>query len=392
MSVPPPPDSWERRLAELLAYRKAHGDVHVPRGWPENPGLANWVVNQRRFLQKGTLPDHRRRRLEECGIRWRAAAETASLGDGKWDGMFRELVRYRKSHGHCRISRTEKGCEKLALWTATQRWLLSRGKLPTARLRRLRRLGLSAAARRDRTVRARRLGDRGERRAANWEEMYRALREYRRWYGDSHVLASEKKYSRLATWVKNQRVLKRRGRLDAARCARLDALRFEWNGDRLRRDRSDRAWERMLRALVRFKRRHGHCSVPRDWPSVRGLGLWVWRQRVCRRTGRLARGRIRQLEALRFEWSGGVGRDRVRERAWDLRLQELENHLRAHGRLPSRAGRHHSLARWTSRQRDALRAGALSPRRSKLLRAMDVLAGSARPFSRPTLNLPIQNR
>ena len=374
----PTDDSWEQRLLELLDYQKAHGDVHVPRGWPENPGLANWVTNQRRFLQKGTLSEHRLRRLEECGIRWRLAADKSHVADRKWDGMFRELARYRKRHGHCQVSRTERGCEKLALWAATQRWLISRGKLPAARRRRLQNLGLAPAARRNRTLHRRRPAECPDRRARNWDEMYRALREYRRWYGESHVLASETKYVRLATWVKNQRVLRRQGRLDAARCAKLEAIGFEWDGRRLRQTRADRQWTRMLRALVRFKRRTGHCNVPRDWAGVPGLGVWVWRQRVDRRRGRLVRARIRQLDALRFEWAGRAGRERLRERAWKLRLQELEQYLRVHDHPPARSGRYRSLARWVSRQQVALRAGALAPARLRRLRAAGLLATKSR--------------
>jgi hypothetical protein len=38
---------WEAQFARLVAYKAAHGDCNVPRGWAEVPELANWVHTQR---------------------------------------------------------------------------------------------------------------------------------------------------------------------------------------------------------------------------------------------------------------------------------------------------------------------------------------------------------
>jgi hypothetical protein len=38
--------AWEAQLARLAAYKAAHGDCSVPKGWAEDPRLANWVQNQ----------------------------------------------------------------------------------------------------------------------------------------------------------------------------------------------------------------------------------------------------------------------------------------------------------------------------------------------------------
>jgi hypothetical protein len=40
---------WE---AQLAAYKAAHGDCRVPQGWAEDPGLSNWVNNQRQCKGK----------------------------------------------------------------------------------------------------------------------------------------------------------------------------------------------------------------------------------------------------------------------------------------------------------------------------------------------------
>jgi hypothetical protein len=44
--------SWEVQLAKLKAYKRRHGDYNVPRGWAEDPRLANWVANQRKYKKR----------------------------------------------------------------------------------------------------------------------------------------------------------------------------------------------------------------------------------------------------------------------------------------------------------------------------------------------------
>ena len=38
---------WEAQLAKLIKYKAEHGHFNVPRVWPEDKRLSNWVINQR---------------------------------------------------------------------------------------------------------------------------------------------------------------------------------------------------------------------------------------------------------------------------------------------------------------------------------------------------------
>lgn len=59
---------WERRLQELLQYRRQHGDCCVPISYQPNPSLAHWVSNQRKSRDK--MSPERKRRLDEVGFVW----------------------------------------------------------------------------------------------------------------------------------------------------------------------------------------------------------------------------------------------------------------------------------------------------------------------------------
>ena len=65
------------QLARLAAYKAAHGDCNVPRGWAEDPRLARWVTKQRvlkRQLDRGEpsqgMTAGRAARLTALGFAW----------------------------------------------------------------------------------------------------------------------------------------------------------------------------------------------------------------------------------------------------------------------------------------------------------------------------------
>lgn len=77
-------DSWKARLEELAAFRAEHGDCLVPRNYPPNQKLANFVSNVRthyRFYMKAKetgntegdysfMTAERIAQLDELGFAW----------------------------------------------------------------------------------------------------------------------------------------------------------------------------------------------------------------------------------------------------------------------------------------------------------------------------------
>jgi hypothetical protein len=59
---------WERRFAELKAYRARYGHCHVPQRWPKNVALSYWVVRQRRYWRARRLSREQCRRLSQLGF------------------------------------------------------------------------------------------------------------------------------------------------------------------------------------------------------------------------------------------------------------------------------------------------------------------------------------
>src|SRR6516162_3094019 len=89
-----------------------------------------------------------------------------------------------------------------------------------------------------------------------WGRGFVALCKFRRRKGHCcpplrHVESKYNKFN-LGSWVSNQRY--RRDGLSVERKRRLDKVGFVWSG-------RDFAWERGFAALLKFKRREGHCRI-----------------------------------------------------------------------------------------------------------------------------------
>jgi hypothetical protein len=100
----------------------------------------------------------------------------------------------------------------------------------------------------------------------------------------------------LGEWVQNQRGKHAAGRLRQDRLIQLESLDFYF---RALPDESIVAhWDRHFESLVRYKRRHGDCRVPRQYEEDRQLGIWVDAFRIRRDT--LSADQRADLEALGF--------------------------------------------------------------------------------------------
>jgi Helicase associated domain len=129
--------------------------------------------------------------------------------------------------------------------------------------------------------------------AENWERGFAALSKFRAREGHCCPPQNhrESKYN-LGQWVTTQRY--RKDDLSVERKRRLDRIGFVWNW-------LDFAWDRGFAALLKFKRREGHCRVPIQHREGNfRLGSWVSVQR--RRKNKMSAKRRARLKQIGFEW------------------------------------------------------------------------------------------
>jgi hypothetical protein len=203
---------WESMFADLVEYRRRHGDCNVPYGWPENPALAKWVKGLRAAQKRGDLDFERTRRLDALGFGWERS------GDARWDEMYAVLADYRRVHGHCRISTLSEDCRLLGNWVHTQRTLGKQGKLDRDRIARLDAIGFTWDHRRE-----------------QWDAMFAALEDFHRAAGHCDVPQTWSENRKLGNWVMMQRAAYKADRLDGEQIERLRAIGFRFSivGDRI---------------------------------------------------------------------------------------------------------------------------------------------------------------
>ena len=299
-------DNWDKRFAQLVAFQKRCGHCDVPCHWRKDRFFGQWVSSQRDLRKKGRLSQERINRLDELGFRWLARCHRDALPqsfqpgvsatDQLWDSMFEALLHYKKEHGQCNV-RPEDGLKgRLYKWVTRQRTDARKDRLREDRRRRLDEVGFLWRGHNPQWN--------------NWDKRYAQLVAFKKRFGHCDVPCHWRKDRFFGQWVSSQRNLRKKGRLSQERIDRLDQIGFRWLA-RFRLDAPppsflarvkvlDRLWESQFAKLVRFRKKHGHCRIPRTDSAWASLSGWVDKQRLHWRAGRLPEDRRRRLEELGF--------------------------------------------------------------------------------------------
>ena len=131
-----------------------------------------------------------------------------------------------------------------------------------------------------------------------WNEGFAALSKFRAREGhcrpSRHHVEGDFK---LGPWVTTQRYNK--DNLSAEYKRRLNAIGFVWNW-------RDYLWDRGFMALLKFKRREGHCHVPAlHSEGSYKLGYWVSTQRRTKKE--MTAERKARLNKIGFVWNENMG-------------------------------------------------------------------------------------
>jgi len=124
-------------------------------------------------------------------------------------------------------------------------------------------------------------------------------------------------------------------------------------------------WEAMFRQLEKYKKKHGHCNVPKSDKKNPRLSIWVNRQRQrykgTKRNG-IDRGQVLRLEALGFVWHPLSAQ-------WEIMFGQLKAYKASHGHCNVLLGDDNNfrLAVWVYVQRRRYHNNKLTPARIQRL-------------------------
>jgi hypothetical protein len=128
----------------------------------------------------------------------------------------------------------------------------------------------------------------------------KSLVKFRRKNGHCMVSRSYEQDKSLGRWVGKQRTFQNNSRLRRDRKECLDEIRFAWKPDPPGVKPDDKLWHQKYEKLVEFKRKKGHCLVPRMEDA--SLRNWVRIQRRRHRDSKLRLERKELLDTLNYDW------------------------------------------------------------------------------------------
>jgi hypothetical protein len=134
---------------------------------------------------------------------------------------------------------------------------------------------------------------------------YEKLIEFKRQNGHCVVPRSYDKDKSLGEWVNTQR--KYHNGVDQLRQLRpdrqelLEEIGFAWRAD-VNHKFNVKLWQQQYEKLTEFKRKNGHCMVPKGYEQDKSLKLWVKNQRARHSHNKMLPDRKKLLDELEFEF------------------------------------------------------------------------------------------
>ena len=334
---------WEDGFSRLVEFVEREGHLRIPAGHSEGGiKLERWIGSQREAFKANLLSDDRRNRLEAvAGWVWHSYQSA-------WENGFSRLVEFVEREGHARVPVAQVGGGfRLGNWAAIQRVKSRAGRLGDDRRRRLDALP----------------GWVWDPSDTDWEGGFARLIQFAEREGHAQVpLRHVQNGFRIGSWVSNQRMAFRTGRLSDVRRARLEALP-EWAWDT-----RDAYWEDGFSRLVEFVEREGHLRIPVGHRE-RGFKLrgWVSNQRNAFKANLLSDDRRKRLEAV----AGWVWHSH--QSAWENGFSRLVEFVEreGHARVPvAHVESGFRLGSWAATQRQEFKTGRLNGERRHRLEAL----------------------
>ena len=66
----PTEEAWEKHFSALSRFKETNGNCNVPKNYPENQPLADWVQRQRSYFRKSKLSQTQIEKLNKIGFAW----------------------------------------------------------------------------------------------------------------------------------------------------------------------------------------------------------------------------------------------------------------------------------------------------------------------------------
>ncbi|MBS2099515.1 Helicase associated domain protein [Carboxylicivirga linearis] len=346
---------WDRKWMEsynqLYEIYKETGEANLKR-YTDNTHplfkLSNWVALERGKYHKEPkkIKDWQIERLEAIGFKWvmQRVGNSEQLVDD-WLDRVALLEEYKKEHGHCNVSQTDKNpkYKGLGKWLNDQRFAYKKDRLQPDRLELLESMGVVW----DMDV-------------YNFDIRINQLIAYKEEFGNFDVSSSYPKDPSFGNYVYR---LKTKGVKEDWKIKKLHDIGFYDIGILEKREKKGHVtkyWWDMLSELKKLE----NPNIPREFAPNPKLGIWLDNQKKAYRHNKLKDEQIAELEKLKIE----LPEYSLKRKRWNDYIELIEMYIEEYGDSNITADFDPDLHKWINQQKiNALGNKLKAEKRQKLV-------------------------
>lgn len=312
-------DKWQSNFKEFKSYFEENNTFLIPQNDRGRKTLRSWIQTQRSLYRKGELPEHRIKLLESIGYDFalnfigktstqRKRTVKVKLPSDNWDTKYLQVLEFKMKNGHTDITR--QNSFTLANWLSKQRADRKANILEDEKIKKLDFLEIEWELK---SI---------QKNSSHWDSKYNELKEVFTNSGSSFVSTKDNKT--LASWIIQQRVRRKKGKLSNKQIELLNEINFDWEPETKGGLPDDEQWFSNFQQLEQYKEKFGHCNVSQVDKVYKKLGRWLNDQRVNYSRGKILEHRKDLLEQLGVIWN-------VKEHEWNSKLQMLKDFYQKYG-------------------------------------------------------------
>lgn len=288
-------NNWLKSYKKLLTFKKKYGHTNVPFDYKDKM-LFQWVNNQKKA--KSQLPKEALEKLKIIDFDFNSGDHFS------FPEMLAALKAFAKKFNTVNVPPSFSEYQRLYDWIRLVRQ--SKSRLKQKEIDQLDKLNFDWQP-----------VDINE---AQWEFMFKQLKDYKKEFGHVKVPAHSKEHKKLSIWVVTQRGNEEK--LSKERKRRLTELGFVWKRDI--ENEKERAWMEKYKALQKFYKNNGHSRYSIKSKENLSLGKWVQRQREQKETMNEKKRSL--LDKIEFVWQENL--QKQKEDDWWNKYERLKEYYK----------------------------------------------------------------
>lgn len=292
------PEIDKRNLEVAKEYFNEYGNLDIYGNQTyKDISLGVWLSRKRTEFVKGKISTDLVEQLNQIGMDWR------SLKEHTWDEKYNLAKDFYKSHGHLKVTQTEK---ELFLWIMRQRQRYKKNNLNKKQIENLEKIGMKW------------VND------DSWKFNFDVAKEFYKSFGHIDVPVSYKTEDGIAlgNWISRQRQLYLDAKLTHEQIEKLESINMIWQSP------LERLWQEGYEHAKKYYEEYGNLEVSAKFVCLDDykLGIWINTQRVKYRNEQLDEHQIVSLNELKMIWD-------PTEYRWNLNYEQASIYSKEHGDL-----------------------------------------------------------